>query len=462
MAKKLWGARFKKEIDPDILDFTKSISYDKKLAAYDIEGSIAHAKMLGKCNIITKKESALLVKGLKSIEKKLASKKIKIDEIEVEDIHTAVTNLLYKEVGKVAGKVHAARSRNDQIALDVRMYCKEEIRKTINKIKDLQICFLGGAKKFKTSVTMPSYTHLRNAQCILLSHQLLAYIEMLERDKQRLADSFKRVDIMPLGSVAHRGTTLNIDRFYVAKLLEFSKVSDNSIDSVSDRDFVIEIVSCLAILSMHLSRIAEDFIIWSSDEFHFVEGDDAHYTGSSMMPNKKNPDPFELIRGFSGKIYGDLLSVLVMMKGLPLTYNRDMQLDKPPLFESVEKIQEMLSILTKVLYGIEVKKEKMIKASKDNEYIYAADITEYLVGRGYSNRDAHDICGKIIRDSIDTGEKISDMKDSKLKKLCKELNRGIIKVLLNPLASVNRVKSYGGTSPKSVKLQIANWERKLK
>ncbi|MCX5656833.1 MAG: lyase family protein, partial [Candidatus Omnitrophica bacterium] len=211
------------------------------------------------------------------------------------------------------------------------MYSKDELGVVIEKIKQLQICFLKGAKKFKGSVTMPSYTHLKQAQCILLSHQLLAYIEMFERDKERLLDALKRIDVMPLGSVAHRGTTLPIDRFYVAKLLGFSKVSDNSIDSVGDRDFVIEILSSLAITMMHLSRIVEDFIIFSSDEFGFVEGDDAHYTGSSMMPHKKNPDPLEIIRGYSGKTYGDLISVLVMMKGLPSVYNRDMQLDKPPL-----------------------------------------------------------------------------------------------------------------------------------
>jgi len=241
--KKLWGGRFKKEIDPEILDFTKSISFDKELSLYDIEGSIAHAKMLGKCNIITKKESFLLIKGLLSIKKKLS--RIKIDEENNEDIHTAITNLLKKEIGKVADKLHTARSRNDQIVLDVRMYCKKETKEIMGEIKDLQICFLKGAKKFKKSTTMPSYTHFKNAQCILFSHQLLAYIEMLQRDKDRLIDALKRVDLMPLGSVAHRGSTLPIDRFYVAKLLRFSKVSSNSIDSVSDRDFVIEILSDL-------------------------------------------------------------------------------------------------------------------------------------------------------------------------------------------------------------------------
>ena len=459
MAKKLWGGRFKKPLDKEILDFTKSITFDKRLALYDIEGSIAHAKMLGKCNIIPRKDSKLLVEGLLSLRKKL--NKINFQDKE-EDIHSAIANLLYREVGEVADKLHTARSRNDQVALDVRMYCKDEIKEIIEKIQGLQKCFLAGAKKFKESVTMPSYTHLKNAQCILLSHQLLACIEMFERDKQRLLDCLKRVDVLPLGSVAHRGTTLSIDRSYVAKLLGFSKVSDNSIDSVSDRDFVIEILSNLAILSMHLSRIAEDLIIWSSDEFGFVEGDDAHYTGSSMMPNKKNPDPLELIRGYSGEMYGNLLSVLVMMKGLPLIYNRDMQLDKPPLFSSIDKIKEMLKIMTKILYGIKIKKERMIKASEDNEYIFAADISEYLVTKGYSSRDAHTIAGRIVLYSIEKEIPIKEILDKELKEFAPELNRKVIKKLINPIESIKSVKSYGGTSPKSVELQIATWERKLK
>ena len=468
MAKKMWGGRFKKELDPDILDFTKSISFDKRLAPYDIKGSIAHAKMLGKCNIIIKKESVLLIKGLTSIKNKLSRNKIKIDE-KNEDIHTAITNLLRKEVGRVAEKLHTARSRNDQVVLDVRMYCKDELREIINKIKDLQICFLRGAKKFKKSTTMSSYTHLKNAQCILFSHQLLAYIEMLQRDKERLMDALKRVDMMTLGSVANRGSTLPIDRFYVAKLLAFSKVSNNSIDSVSDRDFIIEILSCLAILSMHLSRIAEDFIIWSSDEFGFVEGDDAHYTGSSMMPHKKNPDPLELIRGYSGIVYGNLVAVLVMMKGLPLTYNKDMQLDKSPLFESFDKIRQMLPILTKVLYGIKINKDRLRESSL-NQFIFAADISEYLVTKGYSNFDAHTIAGKLIRSSLDNNKPIKDtapgkndgMSNAELRKFTPELNKKLISDLINPIKSVNRVKSYGGTSPKSVERQIANWERRLR
>jgi argininosuccinate lyase len=459
MAKKLWDSRFTKPMDKEILGFTKSISFDKELAAYDIDGSIAHARMLGKCNIIKKSEAASLVRGLQLLRNKLSKRKLKINDGE-EDIHTAITNLLHKEIGNVADKLHTARSRNDQVALDVRMYCKDKTKEIFGKIKDLQVCFLKGAHKFKKTTTIPSYTHLRRAQCILFSHQLLAYVEMLERDKQRLKDAFKRVDVMPLGSMVNRGTTLAIDRFYVAKQLGFSRVSDNSIDSVSDRDFVVELLSHLAILSMHLSRIAEDFIIWSSDEFAFVEGDDAHYTGSSMMPNKKNPDPFELIRGYAGKIYGDLVSVLVMMKGLPLSYNRDMQLDKIPLFESVEKILQMLSILEKVLYGIEIK-EKRIKDASHDEYIFVSDINEYLVTQGYSSRQAHWKAGQLMLHSLKTKTPIKLMPDEELKKFAPELNTKVIDRLTDPLNSVKSVKSYGGTNPSQVEKQINNWIKRL-
>lgn len=460
MSKKLWGSRFTKPMDKEILDFTKSISFDRELAAYDIAGSIAHAKMLGKCNIIKKSEAAALVRGLQQLKLKLSKGKLKINENE-EDIHTAVTNLLRKEIGGVADKLHTARSRNDQVALDLRMYCKDKTRKIIDKIKDLQVCFLRGAKKFSKTTTIPSYTHLKRAQCILLSHQLLAYVEMLERDKERLADAFKRVDVMPLGSVANRGSSLAIDRSYVAKELGFLRVSDNSIDSVSDRDFVVEILAHLAILSMHLSRIAEDFIIWSSDEFGFAEGDDAHYTGSSMMPNKKNPDPLELIRGYAGKIYGDLIAVLVMMKGLPLSYNRDMQLDKPPLFEAASKVLQMLSILEKVLYGIEIN-EKRIKDASHYESIFAADISEFLAEtKKYSTQEAHEIAGQLLLHSLKTKTPIKLMPDEELRRFAPELDNKKIKELVEPLCSVNRVKSYGGTNPAQVQKQINSWIKRL-
>jgi argininosuccinate lyase len=463
MAKELWGGRFKKGIDPIIKKFSSSIYYDKRLAEYDIKGSVAHAKMLSKCGIISKKDSQKIVKGLEKISKKLKNGKLYINDAAYEDIHMAVTDLLAKEVGEgAAHKLHTARSRNDQVALDVRMYCRDQIAELCGFLSSLQKCLLKGAKKFSAKkLTVASYTHLQKAQCIMFSHQLLSYMEMFQRDKERLNDAHKRVDVMPLGSAAHRGSSLPIDRHYAARLLGFSKVSDNSIDAVSDRDFVIEIISALAIIAMHLSRITEDFIIWSTQEFNYVQGDDSHYTGSSMMPNKKNPDPLELIRGYSSGVYGQLMSVLVMMKGLPMTYNRDMQLDKPALFEATDTIKICLGILEEVLYGIKVN-EAVMRKSSENEYIFAADICEYLAQKKLTWWDAHRISGEIVSYSLETGTPMSGLSDGELKAFSKHLNREIMKKLLDPSASVKRVRSFGGTDPTSVKRQIRKWERILK
>jgi len=455
MVKKLWGGRFRKEMDREIFDFTKSISFDKRLAIYDIEGSIAHAKMLGKCRIISTKEKENIVKGLKKIRKNIA--KLALEENE--DIHTAVINLLRKEIGNLADKLHIGRSRNDQVVLDLRLYCKDEIKEIIKRIRKLQICLLEKAKELK-DVTIPFYTHLKNAQCILFAHQILAYLQMLERDKERLNDSLKRIDVLPLGSGAGRGSTLFLDRFFLAKELGFSRVSENSIDSVSDRDFVIELLSDLANLSMHLSRISEDFIIFSTDEFGFVEGDDRHFTGSSMLPHKKNPDPLELIRGYCGKIYGNLISVLVMMKGLPLTYNRDMQLDKPPLFDSIDIVKDSLSVLGKVISKLKLNRENLKKASS-YEFLFASDIAEFLVTKGYSWQKAHSSVGRLVLFSLEKRKNIKDMTDHEIKKIIPELDRALLLDLLDPFKSVRRIKTYGGSSPESVNKQIRDWEKRL-
>ncbi|MCM8779153.1 MAG: argininosuccinate lyase [Candidatus Omnitrophica bacterium] len=456
MGKKLWGGRFKKPMDRDILDFTKSISFDKRLAPYDIEGSIAYAQMLGKCKIISKKEKDLLVKGLRSLKERIGRIPLENNE----DIHTAVINLLRKEIGKTADKLHLGRSRNDQVVLDLRLYCKDEVKQVIEKIKKLQRSLWERAKDWR-GLTIPFYTHLKNAQFILFAHQFLAYIGMLERDKGRLGDVFKRMDIMPLGSGAGRGSGLPLDRFYLAKKLNFSQVSENSLDSVSDRDFVIEFLSTLAILSMHLSRISEDFILFCSDEFGFIEGDDSHFTGSSILPHKKNPDPLELIRGYTGKMYGNLISVLVMMKGLPLSYNRDMQLDKPPLFDSLDIIKDSLNILEKIVSKLKVNKENLKRASS-NEFIFATDIAEFLVTQGYSWQEAHNLTGKLVLESIRKKKPLKEMSDKELKKIIPELTQELILDFLDPLKSVRRIKTYGGSGPESVENQIKHWGKILR
>ncbi len=458
---KLWGTRFQKGLDPSVLKFTSSINYDKKLAEYDIEGSIAHAKMLGKKSIISKKDSQKLVSGLKWLKNRLKEGSLKFDESKYEDIHSAIIDLLEKRVGKVAReKLHTARSRNDQVSLDMRMYCRDKIDVLMSLIIDLQKSILDFSEKH-IDVIIPAYTHLQHAQCILLIHQMLAYMEMLERDRQRLLEAKLRVDEMPLGSCALRGTSLNIDRKMVAKELGFSKISLNSLDAISDRDFIMEVLSALVILGIHLSRFAEDMILWSTKEFSFVEIDESLATGSSMMPNKKNPDVLELIRGLSGKIYANLSSVTVMMKGLPLSYNRDLQLDKVPLFSSVETLEEVLPLVAKLIKTLKVNRENIKRKIKEYEFLFATDIAEYLVKKGHTYREAHDITGKIIQYCIKEDKDISDIPEKKLKVFSNVLTANTIKRLLDPKRSVASIKSEGGTSPKMVKSCLDRWERKL-
>lgn len=464
MAKKLWGTRFTKGTSALADKFTSSISYDKKLAKYDVLGSIAHAKMLGRSKIIPAGDAIKIVKGLKAIlrEINLKQDKFKFDE-STEDIHTNITNILRKKIGPAADKLHTARSRNDQIALDVRMYCKEAIDELSELVASLQRSIIRFIDKNNGTI-IPAYTHLQVAQCVLLSHHLLAYVEMLERDKERLFDTKKRTDFMPLGSCALSGTGLPIDREYVKKELGFSKVTENSIDSVSDRDFIIELLSCLAILSVHLSRIAEDLIIWSTKEFNFIDLDFSFCTGSSIMPHKKNPDVLELIRASVGKIHGDFSSVLILMKGLPLSYNRDLQLDKPPLFNGVDTVKGILSIFIELLKNINVNK-KVIEERLLDESLFSVDIVEVLVKKGISYRRAHDITGKIVRNALDKGRKISELTLKELKKYAPEIRTENdleeIKRVLKAWASVSRKASYGGTSPKRVKKQVGKWKERL-
>lgn len=457
MSKKMWGSRFPKKTTALTDKFTSSISFDKRLARYDILGSIAHAKMLGRQRIIPRKDASLITKGLNSILKYVLNKKFKFDS-QAEDIHSNIQDALIKRIGKVAHKLHTARSRNDQIALDVRMYIKDEMQELLDLITLLQKSILKFAKN-NAKVIIPGYTHLQVAQCVLLAHHLLAYIESLERDKERIIDALKRTDSMPLGVCAFSGTSLPIDRAYVKTELGFKKLTDNSIDSVSDRDFIIEILADLSILSVHLSRIAEDLILWSTREFNFIDIDFSFCTGSSIMPHKKNPDVLELIRGSVGKIHGDLSSVLILMKGLPSSYNRDLQLDKPPLFDAVDTMENILEIFIELFQNIVIEKEA-IAARLADESLFSVDIVEYLIKKGVSYREAHDIVGRIVRDALDKGKKISSLTSSELKRYSKKLMPDV-KNILHAWASVNLKTSYGGTSPKLVARQIRIWSTKL-
>jgi len=457
MAKKLWGTRFSKKTNALVDKFTSSISYDKRLAKYDILGSIAHAQMLGKQKIIPSRDAGLIVKGLKEVLKDVTTGKFKFDP-SAEDIHSNIQDLLFIKVGDAAHKLHTARSRNDQIALDIKMYLKEEIEDISELITLLQRSILRFAKS-NSRVIIPSYTHLQVAQCVLLSHHLLAYVEALERDKERVLDAQKRIDVMPLGACALSGTGLPIDRAHVTKLLGFKKVTDNSIDSVSDRDYIIEVLADLAILSVHLSRMAEDLILWSTKEFSFIDIDFSFCTGSSIMPHKKNPDVLELIRGSVGRINGDLSSVLILMKGLPLSYNRDLQLDKPPVFNAIDTIKGILEIFEALFENIIIEKEA-IAAKLMDESLFSVDIVEYLIKKGVSYRQAHDIVGKMVRDCLDKGRKISSLNIHELKKYSVKLGTDV-KMILSAWDSVNTKKSHGSTNPKLVAAQLNKWAKKL-
>jgi len=458
MTKKLWGSRFPKKTHILTERFTSSIAYDQRLARYDILGSIAHAKMLGRQRIIKGDEAALLVKGLNSLLTDLKAGKLKID-LKSEDIHSFIQNLLKKRIGGVADKLHTGRSRNDQIALDIRMYIKEEINNLTELLTQLQRSVLRFAIDNK-GIIIPGYTHLQRAQCVLLSHLLLAYIEALERDKERLQDARERIDFMPLGSCAFSGTSLPLDRGFVCRQLGFKAATTNSIDSVADRDFIIEVVADLAIISVHLSRIAEDLILWSTQEFNFIDIDFSFCTGSSIMPHKKNPDVLELIRGLSGRIQGDLSSLLVLLKGLPTSYNRDLQLDKPPLFDALDNVKESLEILAELFENIVVKKEAIASHLKD-ESLFTVDIVEYLIKKGVSYRQAHDIVGRMVKDCLDKGKRISELSVGELKRFSPFLDLEI-KHFLDPGVSVELKRSLGGTSPQLVAGRIDYWRRRLK
>lgn len=390
---KLWSGRFKKSTTEQVDHFHSSISFDKRMYKQDIEGSIAHAKMLGKQNIISQQESELIQKTLLEILKDIEDGKVVFEE-KAEDIHMNIETILINRIGDTGKKLHTGRSRNDQVALDIRMYLKEEINNIELLIKKLQIVLLN-LSKIHIDTIMPGYTHLQKAQPVTLSHHLLAYFEMFKRDYQRLVDCYNRTDIMPLGAGALATTTYNLDRNFVASELNFNSITKNSMDSVSDRDFCIELASDLSILMMHLSRFCEEIILWSTDEFKFIELDDSYSTGSSIMPQKKNPDMAELIRGKTGRVYGSLITLLTVMKGLPLAYNKDMQEDKEAIFDCIDTVKMCLPVFTSMLSTMAVKNENLYKAAKGG-FTNATDAADYLVKRGVAFRDAHSIVGKLV------------------------------------------------------------------
>jgi len=454
---KLWGGRFRKEIDKTMQAFIASIYFDKKLVKYDILGSIAHAKMLGKRKIITRDEADKIIKGLKDILSQIKDGSLTVDN-QAEDIHTWVENSLREKIGEIAGKLHTARSRNDQVALDERMYLRDEIRTIQQNLDALQEALIFIARKH-LGMIMPGYTHLQHAQPLLFSHYLLAYFFKFNRDRERLEDLYKRVDILPLGSAALGGTSYPIDRQYLAKQLNFNDISHNSLDAVSDRDFIIEFLSGSAMIMLHLSCLSEEIILWSSQEFDFIELDDSFCTGSSIMPQKKNPDAAELIRGKSGRVYGHLMTLLTVMKALPLAYNHDMQEDKEPLFDSVELLKNSLIIMSGMIRTLQVKSENMRNSLK-GDFSNATEVADYLVKKGLAFREAHQVVGEIVLYCIEQKKNIEQLRLKEFQHFQTLFEEDILN-MLSPEDVVNSKKSYGGTSIPRVKKAIIEAEEIL-
>jgi argininosuccinate lyase len=447
--------RFKKDMAASVQKYTESISYDRRLYKYDIAGSIAHAKMLAKQGIITAKDAQLICKGLTSIRTEIESGKFVFKE-EHEDIHMNIEARLIEKVGDVGRKLHTARSRNDQVALDVRMYVKEAIEETIEKIRGLQGALLDVAEANKGAV-MPGYTHVQRAQPVLLGHHLLAYFEMLERDVDRFNDCLVRTNVMPLGSGALAGTPYPLDREFVAKELGFARISQNSMDAVADRDFVIEYEVAASITMMHLSRMAEELVLWSTPEFGFIEIDDAYATSSSMMPQKKNPDVAELARGKTGRVYGHLMAMLTLMKGLPLTYNRDMQEDKEGLFDTVDTLTATLDVFAGMVATLKFKAERAAKSAGEG-YILATDIADYLVAKGLPFREAHGVVAGLVQYAIDLGKTLDKLPLAEYKKFSPKFGKDVYEITAQ--TSVAARNTVGGTAPTQVKKQLAR-ARKL-
>lgn len=457
-AKKLWGGRFKQSTDALMENFSASISFDKRLYDCDIEGSIAHCKMLARCKIITLAESKKIIKGLKQILRECDEGRFEFS-IRLEDIHMNIESRLREIVGPVAGKLHTARSRNDQVCLDIRLYLRKEVEEIVGELNNLCKALVAIAKKNIDHV-IPGYTHLQRAQPVLLSHHLLAYVEMMLRDKERFIDTYKRINVMPLGSAALAGTNFPIDRNITAKLLRFPEISHNSMDAVADRDFAAEFCSASSLVMMHLSRFCEEAVIWNSSEFGFLEFSDSFTTGSSIMPQKKNPDAAELIRGKSGRVFGNLVSLLTMMKGLPLAYNKDMQEDKEPIFDTAETVKVCLRIFTDMM-----KSAKFIPIAKkeleESGFLTATDLADYLVLKGVPFRDAHEITGKTVAFCLEKEKTLTDLSLPELRKISKRFDKDVFDhIALNN--SVDRKNIYGGTAKHQVRSQITRLTKKLK
>ncbi|MUK86903.1 argininosuccinate lyase [Ornithinibacillus sp. L9] len=451
---KLWGGRFIKPTNELVDEYTASIQFDQKLAKYDIQGSLAHVEMLAACKIISEQDAAKIAEGLKVVAEKIESKQAELTK-DHEDIHMNIEKLLIDEVGSVGGKLHTGRSRNDQVALDMRLYLREAIVGIAQKLVSLQQSLHQQAASNLDTV-FPGYTHLQRAQPVLFAHHMMAYVFMFQRDMERLIDSWKRVNQSPLGAGALAGTTYPIDRHYVARKLNFEGICDNSLDAVSDRDFVVEFLSNASLLSTHLSRLCEELVQWSSIEFNFVELDDAFCTGSSMMPQKKNPDVAELVRGKTGRVYGNLMGMLTTLKGLPLAYNKDMQEDKEGMFDTVDTLKGALELFAPMIETMVVKKGVMYQAVA-NDYSNATDLADYLVDKGLPFREAHAVVGQVVLHCIHQNKYLLNMSIEELKVFSTLIEKDIYTVL-SPKAVVNARDVVGGTAKTQVEAQLTKAE----
>lgn len=451
--RKLWGGRFEEATEPLIELLNNSLPFDARLWPQDIQGSIAHATMLGATSIITLEESRQIIAGLESLRIDLEQQIITLPA-DAEDVHTAVEGLLRERIGPVAGKLHTARSRNDQVATDIRLYLKEACDHLDVEVKELQQTLLTLAEA-ELGTILPGTTHLQHGQPVLLSHHLLAYFWMLARDRERIADARSRIDRSPLGAGALAGTGFPIDRQQTAHLLGFSEVIPNSMDAVSDRDFSIELLSTCALLSMHLSRLAEEIIIWNSPEYGYVILDDKVTTGSSIMPQKKNPDVAELLRGKTGRVYGNLIAMLTVMKGLPLAYNKDMQEDKEPLFDTLDTLMLLLPAANLMMKTARFQREKMEAATR-GDFSTATDLADYLVRCGMPFRDAHDVVGGVVQYCLSHKMSLDNLTEQDMQKITPELGERIPEALeaMTVSASVNSRTSEGGTALSAVQNQM--------
>ena len=448
---KPWGGRFTEKTAASAETFTASIHFDVRLYRHDIAGSRAHAKMLAKQGLLSEAEKDQILQGLAKIETEIKTGRFEFRP-ELEDIHMNIEKTLVEKIGEAGEKLHTGRSRNDQVALDMRLYLREECARLLELLTGLQKGFVGLARQYLYTI-MPGYTHLQRAQPVLLSHHLLAYYEMFGRDKERLADCLKRINVMPLGAAALAGTGLPIDREFVARELDFPAVSTNSMDTVSDRDFMVEFLSACSLIQVHLSRFSEELVLWASQEFSFVEIADRFCTGSSIMPQKKNPDIPELIRGKSGRVVGSLMALLTVLKGLPLTYNRDLQEDKEPVFDAVDTVSHSLALTADLLGGLTFNRQNLIGATKAG-FLTATDLADYLVLKNVPFRQAHAIVGSAVAYCLENSKELTDLNLMELQMFSEAIGQDVFEVL-SVEGSVNSRTSAGGTAAVEVEKALA-------